>query len=194
VVVGNSCPKCGTALASIRKAAPWCPQCEFNLDRMPESRRGPFGPRFVDRRIFRLAYRWTAAEFRALEGRSEIPSGRLRLPGLVVVVASVLISLFTVAAVVVGVWLCTLSFPGIPLLPGVVLILLAVEMRPRFGRLPKGEEPNESPSLQALVSHLAKTIGAPVPDAVYLSEDMFNAYTGQVGLRRRRVLVIGLPL
>ena len=40
--------------------------------------------------------------------------------------------------VAAGVWLCTLDFPGPALFAGVILILLAVEMRPRFGRLPNG--------------------------------------------------------
>jgi hypothetical protein len=68
--------------------------------------------------------------------------------------------------------------------------------RPRFGRVPKYATkvtPAEAPELYRLVGDVAAALSAPVP-AVYVEEDVFNASASRVGLRRRPVLVLGLPL
>jgi Zn-dependent protease with chaperone function len=78
----------------------------------------------------------------------------------------------------------------------VILVLLAIAMRPRFARLPKDAmllQPDEAPALYALVARVAQAAGAPPPDRIAL-DDEFNASAAMYGLRRRRYLSIGLPL
>src|SRR5690349_6474560 len=158
---------------------------------------GPFGWRWLDRRAWTWAYRATMAEFRSLEGAPDVPAGRTRVSSVVVTAAAVVILLVVAAFLVAGVWLCTVDFPRPALFPGRILILLAVEMRPRFGRLPKYATVltrDEAPALYALVDRVAEAAGAPVPHVICLDEDRFNASSGAYGLRRRRVLRLGLPL
>ncbi|GAB3942101.1 hypothetical protein GCM10027614_28580 [Micromonospora vulcania] len=54
---------------------------------------------------------------------------------------------------------------------------------------------DRAPELFALIDEVAVAIGAPAPDVVGVDGDGdINAYAGAVGLRRRKVLGLGLPL
>jgi Zn-dependent protease with chaperone function len=194
VTVAVACPNCTRELVSTQGAEPWCPDCEYGLGELEPGAGSVIGWRWIDRRLFKLAYRMTRAEFRRLEGAPNVPVGRT---SLAVTAASILIYLFLLACFVLGGWLCTLSFPGFGLVFGLGLMLFAVLARPRFGRVPRDEtvlEPGEAPHLRALVDRVAAAVGARPPDVIRLEEAEFNASAGVFGLRRRRVLMIGLPL
>jgi heat shock protein HtpX len=193
----SRCPECAQPLVQMSGAAPWCPACEWGLGDPGSKPPAAFGWRWLDRRVFRLAYRVTRDEFRRLDGAPELPSGRMRWSSLMVTAAALVIYAGVAACLVAGVWLCTVQFPSPMLLPGVLLILVAVELRPRFGRLPRHVtvlDPGAAPELHRLVARVAEAVGAPMPQVVCLAEDSFNASAGTVGLRRRRVLTIGVPL
>jgi Zn-dependent protease with chaperone function len=153
---------------------------------------GDFVWRWIGRLLHRLARRHSESAFRAqLDGR---PGGHVA--GVVLVGLSLLVYAGVAALFGLGLWLGSLSFPGFGLVPGVILVGLAVELRPRFGRVPKYATkvtPAEAPELHRLVGDVATALGAPVP-AVYVEEDVFNASASRVGLRRRPVLMLGLPL
>src|SRR5690349_815927 len=90
------CPRCQAELMSQRNAAPWCPACEWGLDRYePDRRRPEVGWRWVDRRLFRGAYRLTDRQYAALLGRPVGRGGRggarvLLIAAAVVLAAAVL--------------------------------------------------------------------------------------------------------
>lgn len=112
------------------------------------------------------------------------------------IVVSLVLYLLIAALLAAGLWLGSLSFPGLGLLPGALLVVMAVELRPRFGRVPKFATEmtaTAAPELHRLVGQVAAALSAPVP-AVHVEEDVFNASATRVGLRRRPVLVLGLPL
>lgn len=148
--------------------------------------------RRIDRWSHRLARRHSLSAFEAqLGGRP----GGTAAAGLLIGLSLVLYALIAVLFAG-GLWLGSLSFPGLGLVPAVILVGTAVELRPRFGRVPKYATevaPAEAPELHRLVGLVAAALGAPVP-AVYVEEDVFNASAARVGLRRRAVLVVGLPL
>ncbi|WP_433604009.1 M48 family metalloprotease [Dactylosporangium sp. CA-139114] len=148
--------------------------------------------RWIGRSSHRLALRHSRSAFEAqLAGRP----GGTAASALLTVMSLVLYALIA-AILALGLWLSSLSFPGFGLVPGVVLIAMAVELRPRFGRVPKYATevtPAAAPELHRLVGEVAAVLGAPVP-AVYVEEDVFNASATAAGLRHRPVLVIGLPL
>ncbi|GAA2614868.1 M48 family metalloprotease [Paractinoplanes durhamensis] len=54
-------------------------------------------------------------------------------------------------------------------------------------------EADRIPRLTGLVQRVATAVGAPVPQVVMVGYDL-NAFTAAGGLRRTRVLCIGLPL
>jgi Zn-dependent protease with chaperone function len=113
--------------------------------------------------------------------------------------AAVLLLAGVLALAVVGVWLL-LSGRGV-LAAGLGLLLLGVAfvLRPRLGRLATHlEDAREldrasAPELFGLVERVAAEVGAPLPQVLLIGYK-FNAYTSVVGLRRRRILYLGLPL
>lgn len=76
------------------------------------------------------------------------------------------------------------------------LVGLVVLVRPRFGRLSRKEvalTAAEAPALFALTDRICAVLGAH-PVTWVVVDGSFNASYGHVGLRRRRMLRIGLPL
>jgi len=151
-----------------------------------------FGWRWLDRLACRSAVRHTTATYEAqLEARPAGSTG-----AAVLLVSSWVLYIIIAALFLLGAWLCSLSFPGLGLLPGLIIIGVAVELRPRFGRVPKyatAVTTAEAPALHALVAQVAAAVGAQAP-AIYVEEDVFNASADTYGLRRRQTLVLGLPL
>ncbi|NYF54436.1 M48 family metalloprotease [Micromonospora purpureochromogenes] len=193
----GSCPQCGTATVSVREAMPWCADCEWNLDGYDRARQAPeFGWSWVDRRTHRLAARLTQQQYAALVERPLAATG-LGVAGTVTVVASLLLVAAVLAMAVLGVWLMfAYPFPSLAVVVGLALVGLAVALRPRFGRVDPELEVlsrEQAPGLHALVEEVAAAIGAPVPHVVGV-DGSINAYATSVGLRRRRVLCLGLPL
>jgi Zn-dependent protease with chaperone function len=79
----------------------------------------------------------------------------------------------------------------------VILVLTAFAIAPRLGRLPKKKGDvrlrEDAPALFGLLDRIGAEMDARPVDAVVVSP-VFNASYGAVGLRRRRVLEVGLPL
>jgi len=82
---------------------------------------------------------------------------------------------------------------------GAALIGVAFVLRPRLGRLADLTrqgilvDPGQAPRLSALVERVATAVGAPLPQVLMVGYDL-NAFTTAVGVRRTRVLCVGLPL
>ncbi|MFU8873069.1 M48 family metallopeptidase [Micromonospora sp. SL4-19] len=193
----EACPECGAATVSIREAMPWCGRCEWNLDGYDRARQAPeFGWSWIDRRTHRLATRLTRQQYAALVGRPLESSG-LGLAGILTVAVSLLLLVGVLALAVAGVWLLfAYPFPNFAIVAGLALIGLAVALRPRFGRIDPDLEVltrEQAPELHALIEEVAGRIGAPLPHVIGVDSSI-NAYTTAVGLRRRRVLCLGLPL
>jgi heat shock protein HtpX len=116
---------------------------------------------------------------------------------LLMTVVALLVYGIVIAELLGGIWLCTVNFPGVGLLPGLLLICFAIGFWPRAPRLPKhlvAVGPATAPELHALIERVAKEIGAPLPDGVYLDDTRFAAESGVTGLLRRRYLILGLRL
>ena len=112
-------------------------------------------------------------------------------------VLATLVHLVTVLLVVVAGWIWTTSaFPVAKAIATVLLVTVAWEVRPRFGRLPTGDNVltrAAAPSSFAVLDEVARATGSRTPEVLVVSAD-FNASVGRVGLRGRRVMTIGLPL
>ncbi|GGM62123.1 hypothetical protein GCM10011608_54040 [Micromonospora sonchi] len=191
----TGCPRCGTPTVSQLDATAWCPSCEWNLEAYDAGRSRPvFGWGWVDRRAHRLAYRMTREHFDRLVKRPIGATGAGAARALTAA-ASVLLLAGVAALAVTGAWLTVRSFPSLTLLPGLALLGVAYVLRPRFGRLdPKLEvlSRQRAPELFALVDEVATALGAPAPQVIGVDGEL-NGYAGQIGLRQRRVLCLGLP-
>jgi Zn-dependent protease with chaperone function len=80
------------------------------------------------------------------------------------------------------------------ILIGVTLLGVGLLMRPRFAKLdPSDGVVTDAPALHQLAADVARALDRDPPDEIRITAD-WNAAWGVVGARRRRVLVLGLPL
>lgn len=176
---------------------PWCERCEWNLS-TPDldpllSRTG----RFRAKLSHGVAYDLTRSLYLTLAGRSaERPD---RGAGFfVLLLISVVVLAICGGSIALGLWLViTANF--LLKIVGALLIAFAVVFRPHLGSVRKVlEEADElseekAPNLFRLVRRTAEAIGAPMPRTIAIMP-AYNAFAGITGLRRRRILLLGLPM
>jgi Zn-dependent protease with chaperone function len=172
---------------------PWCPECEWNLaarnypDRYRRPGRSARRARLHAFELNRRSY----AELRHTRPARALPT-RSRA---VIAAASAVLLLVDVALLGVGVYLLATGAAGYKILAA-FLLLVGIECRPRFPRMPKDVErvtPEAAPHLFALIEQARVAVGAPPIDVVVVSNEM-NAFCTWTGFRRRTVLGIGLTL
>jgi Zn-dependent protease with chaperone function len=109
---------------------------------------------------------------------------------------AILVHLLTVSLLAAGAALILLSWINVAgIILGLALIGIGIMMRPRLGKLPTHGvvERHEAPELYALVDEIAAMIDTRSADVIAIDEKL-NASWAIEGLRRRRVLTLGLPL
>ncbi|MFI7599783.1 M48 family metalloprotease [Actinoplanes sp. NPDC049681] len=191
----SACPRCAGSTVTTGLPRPWCPSCDWNLDQATPVL---FGWRWVDRRLHRVAARLTDAQFAALAEGPLSPRTVTAARVTTLVAAAVLLA-GVLAIAVLGVWLIFFDFFSLSTVLGAVLVGVAYLVRPRLGRMSdlagKGIVlgPDRAPRLFALVERVATAVGAPLPQVLMIGYDL-NAFTTAVGVRRTRVLCVGLPL
>lgn len=169
----------------------WCEACSWNLSASepdaPSGRIERLYERAGARMGDRLARQLLAAD--SLEPR--LTPAKLAAYAIAAVV-HVLPLLF----LVVGVALPVLAFPNVAaIVASVILLGLAWLMRPRLGEEPDEDVVTrvEAPELYRLADDVARALDTPTIDTLVIDHD-FNATWSIVGVRRRRVLTLGLPL
>jgi heat shock protein HtpX len=194
--IPDVCPRCSVALISVDDADPWCGACEWNLD--------SFTPPANVGWVWRRVAKWDrSAGFRVdrriVQAYLRDPEAAVPWAGFVfLVLISAVLMLLLAAVVAAGIWLLV-GGERVLLIPGALLLGGAWLMRPRLGRLKKllrgvhVVPATRAPALHALVERIARETGAPVPDVLALDYS-WNAYAAVVGVRRTKVLGLGLPL
>jgi Zn-dependent protease with chaperone function len=193
--VGTSatCPNCeDQRLIQPANGPAWCPECEWNLGAFEE----PVGRRAgrLERRAHRLAFRLNASTLAELADRPEHRFGRTRSSQLLVVI-SVGLLLLTLALAGLGITLLVRASFALKLL-GALLVLTAIELRPRLPRLRRTlglTDRAAAPELFAIIDEIGRAVRAPRIELIVV-DDSFNAWCGRYGLRRRPILGLGLPL
>jgi heat shock protein HtpX len=188
----QECPSCGISLPVSPGYLTWCDVCGWNLTAPPERRpaRGRIGRAYAAagaRAGRRMARRLQSRE--SLEPR--LTAGQ----ALAYAVAAG-VHLLTLALVGGAVVLMVLFPRNVTVyVLAVPMLLTAWLMRPRLGKPPEHGivEPERTPRLHSLAAEVAAALGTPPPDRVVVRHD-FNASWGVYGLRRTRVLTLGLPL
>lgn len=189
------CPECAGTLVTEGAATPWCGECEWNLGTFDPPGHSRTGWTWLDRMSHRIAFRGNRRQFDMFVTRP--PRVRGWSPARVaLLVASAVLLAATITLAWLGVQLLTAYLSPVTILPGLLLVCLAVLLRPRIGRLGDDNDvlsQDDSPALWHLVGQVADVLGAPRPHLLVVDE-RFNAAAGVYGIRRRRVLSIGLPL
>ncbi|MEE1782786.1 M48 family metallopeptidase [Streptomyces sp. SP17BM10] len=181
----RTCPQCAAPLHPDPRFALWCPGCEWNL--IPE------GPGCSPTK------HQQAAAARADRLFQELAAGRptttARRDWLAAGAIAGLVHLATLALFGWGLWLLATGNTPLRCL-GAVALAAVVLLRPRLGRVPNDETVlarSAAPALYGLADRVAAEVGSPPVHVIRLTEE-FNASFALVGLRRRPVLTIGLPL
>ncbi|MFF4378839.1 M48 family metalloprotease [Kitasatospora sp. NPDC001547] len=183
---GAPCPRCGEALTADPRFTAWCPACDWNLVPGQDAAPGP------TRRERAAAARSDRLFEEQADGR---PSPTARRDWLLASAAAGLVHLLTLTLFCLGAWLLVTG-TTVQRCIGAVVLVIDLALRPRLGRVPRDEtvlDRAAAPALYGLADRVAAEIGA-APAHVILVTDDFNASYGLVGLRRRPVLTLGLPL
>jgi hypothetical protein len=188
----QSCPDCGTALPVNEGFVTWCHECGWNLVAPDAQAQG--GSRFD--RLYATAGRRLGDRLAGELLSAEQLEPRLTPSRLGAYAIAVLMTLTTFVFAVGGILLVALAFPNpAALVVGPLLVGLAWLMRPRLGKAPDEDvvARADAPSLYALADDVAADLGLRRID-VLVVDHRLNASWSVVGLRRRRVLTLGLPL
>ena len=185
------CPNCGTAMPHDGKHVVWCDACDWNVD--------PSGGEPTTSRRARRAVARTVAEAERAR-RAAARGGRSSWGDRVLLGVPIALALgvhaLTVLVLVSGVFALT-QWPlviGIPI--GVSLLVGGVGLVPRPKRIRKEATvlTRETASeLFALLDEVSAAEHAARIHCVVLSTQ-FNASTTTVGVRRRTIVIVGVPL
>lgn len=190
---GLSCPECAMPLYQADSGPAWCPECQWNLGELGPVLDAPRGWGWLVKRSHRTAFRLDGelfAKFSAVRPAGPETSAVARI----LLTVSMMLLIGVSALAVFGVVL--IGHGGSAVVGGALLILIAVMLRPRLGRLPKrGRRLRRAdyPALYSLVDRVAQAAGTCAPDVIAV-DFRYNASTWRAGLRQRRVLSLGMPL
>ena len=191
------CPRCRQPLAPVSAVPTWCPSCEWHLG-VFDAQRAPhrWAFRFGDRIDHWLAFRLNRRRYASGAGRSMTYRGN-PLVRLALWLLAVPMLLVGPVCVVYGCYLMVTGPAYSPLLGFVLVLAGAPTLWPWRRRKHRWEQwpvrAAETPAFFALIARVATAAGAPMPDEVVLDHHV-DAHTTVRGLRRRRVLGVGLPL
>jgi Zn-dependent protease with chaperone function len=183
------CPQCGASIPSGPGWEMWCEVCEWNLE-------GPAKPAATKSRSE------LRAERRAEQLHQEMMAaasdrGRHSAARWLTFLFAVLVHLPAVALLIAAAAIVTRAGLDPPLLvAAAVLIGLAVVVRPRLGNLPKRwpvQTRSHAPELFKLMDRISGSLHARPVDWIAFDLD-YNFSTAMVGIRRRRLITVGLPL
>jgi Zn-dependent protease with chaperone function len=187
----QACPNCGATLPVVQPYITWCDGCGWNI--AAPVRPPPTG-RFE--RLYEDAGRRSGERMERELARGDNLEPRLTLTKAFAYAIAAAVHVVTLALLVGGVVLVALFPTKIFAIVGAVLaISLALLVRPRLGKAPKENlvPRSEAPTLFRLVDRVAQAMGTKTADLLVVDEE-YNASWGIYGLRRTRVLHLGLPL
>jgi Zn-dependent protease with chaperone function len=187
----QTCPQCGEPLPPSGGYVTWCDACNWNVDPTP-----PAPPTTKRARKQEARRRREAEQFRdRAAGTEPLTTGERLVLGVPVLIALAILTA-TILLFAAGIFVLV-TYPwvlGVPF--GAILIGIAVLLRPRLGRVPRGPavfRRADLPELYALLDEICRAADAEPIDVVVL-DAAFNASAGKLGLRRRQVVTIGVPL
>jgi Zn-dependent protease with chaperone function len=185
------CPQCGTSLPVVPPYLTWCHECGWNIKASP--RELPAGR--LDR-LYEAAGRRVGQRLeRELTATSELRPGLTPSKLLAYTIAGA-VHLMTLVLLAGGVVLIAL-FPTkiFAVVGGALMIATGVLVRPRLGKVPDEDivATSEAPTLFGIVDQVATAVGTATAD-VLVVDHSYNASWAILGLRRKRVLKLGLPL
>ena len=181
-----ACENCGAGLTTDPRFTQWCTSCGWNALPGPQPE-----PNAAAAAAEEKLYRTVTGAGDLRPHRDGAWFGALAM--------ACTVHTFSLATLGFAVWLLTTP-PGFtaPIL-GVILLAATFILRPRLGsvrRLRKSGQVldrTDAPALYGVADRVAAHLGCP-PSYLILANGQFNASYARIGLRRRSVLTLGLPL
>lgn len=188
----RECPKCGHLVHVEPGYLSWCERCDWNVlasaNVVPQNR--------FEKIYLKVGGKAHQFQLRRLaNARSLQPSmtvGKLLAFALAAIVHSLVLIMFLEG--------CNLlireNWQNLPMsVVGALLVGFAWAMRPRLGRVPTEciVDRSDCPALYGMVDQITQALGAKNIDVIYIESD-FSAAFATVGLRRKNVLFLGIPL
>ncbi|WP_371484235.1 M48 family metalloprotease [Kitasatospora sp. NBC_00315] len=196
----RACPHCAAPLETDERFPTWCPACEWGLLPAPEAEahRTPDDRAHAERGARREEARRRAVRVRVeslYEATADGSAPTRDRTWLAAAAIAGLVHLVTFGLLAGSVLLlCGGAWPMRIL--GAVGLVVTYGLRPRLGRVVRDEtilRRCDAPALYALADRVSSAVGARPVDHIRVTDE-FNASFGRYGLRRRSVLVLGLPL
>jgi len=192
VEASQTCPQCGATLPVHHGFVTWCDKCNWNVTAPPSVRE----PRTRFERLYGVAGRRLGNRLANELLAAEQLEPRLTPARFAAYAIAVLTHFTTLVLAVGGTLLVALTFPNpAAIVAGFVLVGLAYLMRPRLGKVPDEGilSRQDAPALYGLVDSAADVLGLRHVDVIVI-DHRFNATWAVLGVRRRSVLTLGLPL
>jgi Zn-dependent protease with chaperone function len=171
----------------------WCDQCDWNV-------RPSLKEEKLSHRKLRARRRAGERAERLFDQVTLEPELRPRWDGARVAsyVAAAVVHLVTAFLLVSGLLVVLLAWGNwVGVVLGAIVLFLGIALRPRFGKLPKRGavvfRRAAAPTLFGLLDDMAEQLGARAVDWVAVDRS-WNASYGTVGVRRRRLVTLGMPL
>jgi Zn-dependent protease with chaperone function len=190
----RSCPECGATVPVLSGYPDWCDGCGWGLKPPPtlDLPAGRFGQ--LERSLGRRSGERMARELLAAEELRP----RLTAAKLAAYAVAAAVHLLTIALAFGGIAAIALEYTNpISILIGLAMLGVAFVIRPRVDRLEADAgqplDPARAPTIHALVADVAAALDRPPPDQIVISAEL-NATWAVVDLKRRRVLILGMPL
>ncbi len=188
----QTCPQCGAPLTVEPGFVTWCDRCNWNIQpRRPSRSRGRFEALYDS-----LGERFGQSLFDEIKRKQTLKS-QWTIARVAAWLLALSVHSFTLLVFLLGItFLLNNRDNCLGLFGGIVCLSLAWVLRPRPTRLPDNVEviPREkAPNLYRHVDQIATALMAPHIDGLVIDTD-FNAAYLTVGWRRKRILMLGLPL
>jgi Zn-dependent protease with chaperone function len=186
----RACPECRATLPVEPGYVTWCDRCNWNL--LPDDPGNR--PGLLERAYVRLTERLGQGLFDEVV-RSPPLKPSLTLSVILGTAIAVLVHALTLAIAAGGISLIAWDWPNALLIgAGVVLLAIAWLLRPQPGRMPaEFATRRDYPELFRLVDAVAGALDAPHVDGIVLSRGLEAAFA-EAGWRRKRILILGVPL
>lgn len=189
----QTCPQCQSAIPVFAGQKTWCDKCGWNLEVPAQPQ-----PRSLLEKLYDSISRKSSQRLfeQMMKGRSL--KATLTPAKLLAFLLAGLVHSVTLAFILLGVWLCLFAFPsvrafgvilGLACLVAVWLLLLPSPPKVKAVSLPR----ERFPTLYRMADRIAQALDSSPVDII-MYDVHFNASFGQFGWRRKRRLILGLPL
>ncbi|MBN9389526.1 MAG: M48 family metallopeptidase [Chloroflexi bacterium] len=187
----QECPSCYTKIPVYKGFVTWCDNCNWNVNPYVAAKPKNIFEAFYEN----LGSKLSNSLYKEIASR-EAPRPTLTKGKISAYLVAGVVHGFTLALLLLGLFLLIGCWPAIPvMLIGLGLVLLAWYSRPRFprdrwrGKLDR----QKYPTLYEMAGKVCDALNTSRVENIYLNED-FNVGVTQVGWRRKKILIIGLPL